>query len=536
LTADNLYSNLISGEANMANKHKIVGELEVVVKEMCEKGYNATHIAKTLELAKGTVKLWAKKNGFQLNQRSSKKIQDLRPKIVEMLRNGIKRKEIQKTLNVHYTQVTKIAEEEGLLANLKNRAEASLDRIVPKEEIEKRITDGSTYLGYINDKKKYTFICPITHKVYFKSNTHIKTISSPFGKSGSVLTEADYIERLKSIEHTIEPGTFTKTKGPVVVYCHKGHKRELLKASYAFKFDCATCGNNGTSRQEQDILAWIQQYYPTATKFKFPERKTKPKEIDVFISELKLGIEFCGLHFHQENNLDEEKADENKHYKKMLEANKLGIRLITIFSDEWEDREQQIKNFLLSAIGKNEYKIGARECEVRLISKNLCDEFMEANHIQGKDNSIVSFGLFYNEEIVGAITGGTHPQRHTKGDKNLYLNRLAFKTNTTIIGGSSKLLGALVEYAKNNGFECIKSWSDNRWSEGNVYEKLGFKFESEKDKNGSRGLSDGSIWPEFQCVIKGKRVSRYTAKKMGFKDLDLRKVYDCGKKRWSYKL
>jgi hypothetical protein len=413
---------------------------------------------------------------------------------------------------------------------------SALDKVLSEKDILTKITDDSIYIGYNKEKKKYAFKCSKTDKIFYKSSAHLKDISSPFGKCGYVLTETDYVERLKIIEYTIEPGTYTKTKGPVVVYCSRGHKRELHKASYAFKFDCSTCGNNGTSKQEQAVLAWILQYYPTATKFKFPERKTKPKEIDVFIPELKLGIEFCGLRYHQENHLDVDNADENKHYKKMLAANKLGIRLITVFGDEWESREQQIKNFLLSAIGKNEYKIGARECETRLISKNLCDEFMEANHIQGKDNHFVSFGLFHENELVGAITGGTHPQRHTKEDKGIYLNRLAFKANTTITGGASKLMAALVEYAKNSGFECIKSWSDNRWSEGNVYKKLGFEFESEKDKDGSRGLADGSIWPEYQCVVKGKRVSKLMAEKMGLADLDLQKVYDCGKKRWSFKL
>lgn len=519
----------------MANKSKIVGELEMIVREMCGKGYNATYIGKQTGLAKDTIKLWAKKNGFELNLRLSNKIQDLRPKVIELLKSGMNRKDIQKSLNIHYTQVTKIAEEEGLQSLLRTRAMSALDKVLSEEEITTKITDGSTYIGYNKEKKKYAFKCAKTDKVFFKSSEHIKEISSPFGKCGYVLTEADYVERLKIIEHTIEPGTYTKTKGPVVVYCPKGHKRDLLKASYAFKFDCATCGNNGTSKQEQAVLTWVQQYYPTATKFKFPERKTKPKEIDVFVPELNLGIEFCGLHYHQEN-LDEDDADKNKHYKKMLEANKLGIRLITVFGDEWEDREQQVKSFLLSILGKNESKIGARECETRLISKSLCDEFMEANHIQGKDTSFINFGLFHRNELVAAITGGTHPHRHTKGDKNIYLNRMAFKTNITVMGGASKLLAALSEYAKNSGFEYIKSWSDNRWSEGNVYKKLGFEFESEKDKGASRGLIDGSIWPEFKCIVKNKRVSRHVAEKMGLKDLDLQKVYDCGKKRWSFKL
>lgn len=520
----------------MANKSKIVGELEVAVREMCEKGYNATHIGKQFGLAKDTIKSWAKKNGIELNLRLSNKIQDLRHKVIELLKSGRNRKDIQKLLNIHYTQVTKIAEEEGLVNLLRTRDISALDKVLSEKDIITKITDGSSYIGYNKEKKKYAFKCSKTEKIFYKSSAHIKEIFSPFGKSGYVLTEADYIERLKIIEHTIESGTYTKTKGPVVVYCSKGHKRDLHKAYYAFKFDCPTCGNNGTSKQEQAILTWVQQYYPATTKFKFPERKTKPKEIDVFISELNLGIEFCGLHYHQENDLHEDNADKNKHYKKMLVANKLGIRLITIFGDEWEIREKQIKGFLLSTMGKNDRKIGARECETRLISKNLCDEFMEANHIQGKDTSFINFGLFYGNELVSAITGGTHPHRHTKEDKNIYLNRLAFKTNTTIMGGASKLLAALAEYARNSGFEYIKSWSDNRWSEGNVYKKLGFVFESEKEKDASRGLEDGSIWPDYECVIRGKRYSRHAAEKMGLTDLDLQKVYDCGKKRWSYKL
>ena len=71
MTFGNRDGNLISGVANMANKSKIVGEVEVAVREMCEKGYNATHIGKQLGLAKDTIKLWAKKNGIELNLRLS---------------------------------------------------------------------------------------------------------------------------------------------------------------------------------------------------------------------------------------------------------------------------------------------------------------------------------------------------------------------------------------------------------------------------------------------------------------------------------
>jgi hypothetical protein len=512
----------------MANKSKIVGEVEKQVREMCEKGYNPTHIGKQIGLAKDTVKSWAIKNGFELSNKKSAKLIDLKPKILEMLKSGFKRKDIQLTLKVHYSQVTEVAIENGLENLLKNRQEDSWDKVLSDEEVTSRITDGSRYIGYSRSKKKYGFICPNTNREYYKGVVHLDQ-GSPYGKSGYVLTEEDFKNRLNAIGYTLEPGTYIGTKKPVVVYCSKGHKRELLKASYTFSFNCPVCGNNGTSAPEQEILVWVQQYYPSATKFKFPERKTKPKEIDVYIPELKLGIEFCGLHFHAENDLGENKANENKHYRKMLEANKLGIRLITIFENEWKERKDQIKGFLLSAIGKNEHRIFARDCEIGKLDKSLADTFLNTHHIQGKDNSFISFGLFYGGELVGVITGGNHPHRSAKTD-TLYLNRLAFKAGTVIVGGSSRLLSCLVEYGKANGFKAIHSWSDNRWSEGNVYTKLGFTFDSQRAKG--RGLADGSIWPDFQYAIGGKLYSRSTVKSMGLDGMDLNKVYDCGKKRW----
>ena len=108
----------------------------------------------------------------------------MRPKVIELLKSGMNRKDIQKLLNIHYTQVSKIAEEEGLVGLLRTRAMSALDKVLSAEEITTKITDGSVYVGYNKETKKYAFKCTKTDKVFFKSSEHIKTISSPFGKSG----------------------------------------------------------------------------------------------------------------------------------------------------------------------------------------------------------------------------------------------------------------------------------------------------------------------------------------------------------------
>src|SRR5690606_9740990 len=63
--------------------------------------------------------------------------------------------------------------------------------------------------------------------------------------------------------------------------------------------------------------------------------------------------------------------------------------------------------------------------------------------------------------------------RHHRNNKDLVLNRLAFKNNIQIIGGASKLIKNSQKILK----EDIITWSDNRWSNGNVYESAGFELE-----------------------------------------------------------
>ena len=260
-----------------------------------------------------------------------------------------------------------------------------------------------------------------------------------------------------------------------------------------------------------------------------------PKELDIFIPSLKLGIEYCGLYWHSED------AGKNRsyHYSKLKDANKEGIRLITIFEDEWISRQDQVKNFLLSIMNKNEHKIFGRKTVVKTIEKDIANNFYDQNHIQGRPGlSILHLGLFTTEgdKLVGCMSFGPHH----RGGKNTecILNRLAFLHNHTVYGGASKLLSYAISALKLRGFSKIISWSDNRWSEGNVYNKLGFKLDQE-------------LGPDYSYVTaRGTRVSKQSCQKkhllkkgaVGDTELEMAKslgysrIWDCGKKRWIYDL
>ena len=114
-----------------------------------------------------------------------------------------------------------------------------------------------------------------------------------------------------------------------------------------------------------------------------------PYEIDIYLPEYKLAIEYCGLYWHSELY-----KDKNYHLNKLQLCEEKGIRLITIFEDEWLENEELVKEKLLNIIGKSEKKrLYARKCEIVTVNKKDKKIFLNENHIQGDGKSSVNIGL-----------------------------------------------------------------------------------------------------------------------------------------------
>lgn len=320
---------------------------------------------------------------------------------------------------------------------------------------------------------------------------------------------------------------YTNAHTKMITLCPNDHTYNTKMNWFLCGSRCPICGNNGTSKSETEIFDFIKQFCSDAINN--TKKIISPLELDIYIPSLNLAIEYCGLYWHNENS--PEPRLRNYHFDKMRQCNEKGIRLITIFEDEWLERQDQVKNFLISAINKNSTRIGARKTELKEVPSKAAALFLEENHIQGKTTFKIAFGLYYNEELIGIVTGNKH---HRQGHENTFvLNRLAFKTDVAVSGGSSKLLKALIEYARNNGYHKLVSWSDNRWSEGRVYEKLGF-------------ILAENLGPDYSYVVKQGRISKQSCQKKNLVkkgavgnteremalSLGLYRIWDCGKKQW----
>jgi hypothetical protein len=281
---------------------------------------------------------------------------------------------------------------------------------------------------------------------------------------------------------------------------------------------------------ERELAAWVEAQIEKPT---IAHKQLKGGgHLDITIESKALAIEYCGLHWHHE--LSKHPRRRNDHYGKMLKAKALGLRLVTIFEDEWKLRRRACEGFLLAILGISELKVWARRCEARLIPPGEAAVLMNAEHVQGASRrAALAAGLFYEGRMVGAMTFAPH-HRGSTDTSTVVLDRLCFAKGVQVVGGAGKLLAVLRKEAYAQGFRRLISWSDNRWSEGSVYKKLGFTQEAD-------------LPPDYSYVLVSKpraRMSKQSQRKSaagcpeGMTELEwatkrgLARIWDCGKQRW----
>ncbi|MHB8097994.1 MAG: hypothetical protein ACYDD5_00180 [Sulfuricurvum sp.] len=214
-----------------------------------------------------------------------------------------------------------------------------------------------------------------------------------------------------------------------------------------------------SSKQEKEICDFIKSIYNGEV---LENDRTFAIELDIFLPDLNIAIEYNGLYWHSV-----EYKHKNYHLNKTNICEDNGIHLIHIFENEWIEKEEIVKSILRSKLGVIQNKIYARKCEIREVPSKESNKFLDCNHIQGRDNASIRFGLYYNDNLVQLMT---FKRSHRSREKYLELKRSCSVLNTSVIGGFSKLL----KYSKEVLKEDIVTFADRRYSyKENVYSKIG---------------------------------------------------------------
>jgi len=227
---------------------------------------------------------------------------------------------------------------------------------------------------------------------------------------------------------------------------------------------CKNCNPN-KSKPELEMVEFIKELN---CEFICNDRHTiAPKELDIFLPQYSLAIECNGIYWHSECQGKNKKY----HLEKTNLAKEKNIQILQFWDTEWNNKKEIIKSIISYKLGKSKNKIGARKCELKQIKdKKVKSKFLNENHIQGNDNSQLSYGLFIHGELISLMTFGY--RKITKEQQmNWELIRFCNKMNYSVPGAASKLLNHFIETHHPNK---IITYADRRYSNGIFYEKLGF--------------------------------------------------------------
>jgi hypothetical protein len=237
---------------------------------------------------------------------------------------------------------------------------------------------------------------------------------------------------------------------------------------------CETCHPNNHSKWELEVYKFVSSLDEST---KLGDRTViRPKEIDIFVENKKIGIECHGLYFHSRDDVKK-----NAHALKADLSFEANINLLQIFWDEWRDKRKIVESMISHRLGIVRNKLGARKCKI--VELNTAEQklFFNSSHISGWVASKKCWGLIYGDEVVAALS--VRKPRQKKWDNYLEIARYAQLNNFAVNGALSRLVKVAEDFASSSGYTGLMTYVDRRIGSGNGYLKSGFILVDKTDED-----------------------------------------------------
>jgi hypothetical protein len=332
--------------------------------------------------------------------------------------------------------------------------------------------DYSLLPQYPGDRNKNRILCPIHGEFKQSMGSHVRGNGCP---KCAITSRASTIKKKYGVDSPrqvpIDKEALSKLQNrqwlynEYVVNCNTMDEISSMLgvdaqtiANYLSKHQIDVNPMRGNSREENEIADLCLKHTEVIRNCR---NIIPPKELDIYLPEYKIAIEYCGLYWHSE----QAGKQRNYHADKLKRCNENGIRLITIYSDEWKERKTTVTQKLLSLMGKDSRtRVFARNTKVGTVDNKSRKAFFEQNHIQGNGAGSITIGLFDTHGVLVACA------TFSKDGNEYQLNRYA--TSCIVVGGFTKLIK---NFLKRYPCRYLTTFADLRWSVGELYENSGWK-------------------------------------------------------------
>ena len=198
-----------------------------------------------------------------------------------------------------------------------------------------------------------------------------------------------------------------------------------------------------------------------------------------------------------------------------------------------KNNKEVIKDSINKMKFKNQTKIHARKCKIKLIDNKIKNIFLNKYHIQGTDKSQIFYGAYNDNELISIMTFNTSSKFISGlGENDYELSRFVVKSNLIITGIFNKLIK---QFINDYNPSKIISFADLNTSNknNNIYMKNGFilnkiirpdfKYYSEIDDKIYHKFTFGTKYDNNKLIdetLKNERKKQLT------------KVWNCGKLKY----
>ena len=349
--------------------------------------------------------------------------------------------------------------------------------------------------------EKVKIICPIHGEFEQKASSHI---------SGSGCYQCGCEKRKLSIQEFIEKSNlihknkydyslvdYKSSQDKVKIICPIHGEFEQQPNNHLHGQGCPKCSEvKIVSKYEDEIFDYLN-----SIGIKNIERNNRfilyPKELDFYLPDYNLAIEFNGLFWHSEKY-----RSKFYHQEKYLDCLNKGIKLIQIFEDEWLYQNEIVKLKIKNILGLINFKE---------YSENKC----LIKKIDNIENKII-YGLFYSDNNFQELNSYMIFENI---DSDVFkFSDFIIKKDFRFLNDDLKILNKFIEEYKSK--EVI-GYSDLRWVENDFYEKLGFK------------QTQKIIEPKDFYIYQTKRYDKIIPE---IENLNYSKIYDAGYKIYKLKI
>ena len=318
-----------------------------------------------------------------------------------------------------------------------------------------------------------TNFAKLAHTQFYLNSCSKKQIEQKTAKQVGYEKFSQYVEdryKFKLLTNIDDyHGIRQKDAHEYVFECINCHTQVSKKFYHRVGINCEKCNPykaSYLSNEEQEVFDYIKNELGIENGVQSDKKIIAPYELDMVFHEQKIAIEYCGLYWHSELSSLKHK---NYHRAKMELVNNAGYRLITIFSDEWLSKNEIVKSRLRHIFGISSEREQARKLKVVEVSNKEAKEFLEKYHIQGFAIAPIRLGLVNkNEKLIALMTFAAGRKSLNSNDQ---YELVRFASCGSVVGGAGKLLKHFVEKYKPTK---LITYADLRWSNGNLYERLGF--------------------------------------------------------------